>query len=60
VDSVTNKKVWYKGCVLGVLSGRDGDIDCVYEVQYDGEGEPCEVDHLVQDYLSLSVKFCDV
>lgn len=51
VESVTIREEWYKGNVLRVLSENDIDIDAVYEVQNEGEEEPYEFDHSVQDYL---------
>ena len=51
---------WYKGTVLSVTSGKDGDPDAVYEVQYDGEDSPYEVDRLIDDYADGCLTFIDV
>ena len=44
------------GEVLRVLQGTDGRSGCVYEVKYEGEDEPNEVDHLLQDLKAQQVK----
>ncbi|XP_069105185.1 uncharacterized protein [Argopecten irradians] len=51
---------WYSGTVLAVVSGLDGSDDAVYEVQYDGEDDSFEVDHLIEDFRASQVKFIDV
>ena len=56
----SQQKQWYKGTVVSVLSGTDGDLNAVYEVLYEGEDEAYEIDNLFQDYKSGSVQFCDV
>jgi len=39
-----------------LLKGKDGVAGAVYEVVYDEEDEPFEVDHLVEDYRDGSVR----
>ncbi|KAK3108124.1 hypothetical protein FSP39_001687 [Pinctada imbricata] len=60
VDEDTQEKQWYTGTVISLISGCDGHINAVYEVVYDGEDEPYEIDHLMQDYHSGSVTFADI
>ena len=47
---------WYQGTVT-VISGTDGSPTAVYEVLYDGDDEPYEVDHLMEDFQQFSVKY---
>jgi hypothetical protein len=42
--------------VTDILRGSDGRAGCVYEVLYEGEQEPHEVDHLVEDLKIGHVK----
>lgn len=56
----SQKKTWYEGTVIRTLLGKDGDPTAVYEVLYDGEDEPCEVDQLLEDYQTSSLKFLDL
>ena len=60
VDETSQQKQWYKGTVVSVLSGTDGDSNAMYEVLCEGEDEAYEIDNLIQDYKSGSVQFCDV
>jgi hypothetical protein len=60
VDDETDERKWYNGTVTEVVSGRDGYPNAVYNIQYDGEDGECEVDHLIQDYQSSSVRFIDL
>ncbi|CAG2223289.1 unnamed protein product [Mytilus edulis] len=60
IDETSHKKEWYKGTVASMLSGTDGRLNAIYEVLYEGEDEPFEIDHLIQDYQSGSVQFIDV
>ena len=54
------EKQWYTGTVISLISGCDGHTNAVYEVIYDDEDEPYEIDYLMQDYHSGSVTFADV
>ena len=60
VPSNTGQTQWYKGTVLDILKGQDGSPSAVYEVLYDEENSPHEVDNLQTDFNSGSVKFIDV
>ena len=60
VDEGSQQKEWYKGTVISILSGCDGAVNAVYEVQYEGEEDTYEIDHLIQDYQAGSVQFCDI
>ena len=60
VDEKADQREWYRGTVLCVLSGIDGDLNAVYEVLYDGDDDVYEIDHLIQDYRAGSVQFCDI
>lgn len=60
IDETSQQKEWYKGTVVSLLSGTDGRLTAIYEVLYEGEDEPFEIDHLIQDYQSGSVQFIDV
>lgn len=60
IDENKNQREWYKGTVLSVVSGVDGAADAVYEVQYEGEEDPYEVDHLLEDYRSSALVFMDI
>jgi hypothetical protein len=60
IVETSQQKQWYKGTVVSVLSGTDGDSNAVYEVLCEGEDEAYEIDNLIQDYKSGSVQFCDV
>jgi hypothetical protein len=51
---------WYEGTVFDCIKGVDGSVGAVYEVQYKGEEEPCQVDHLQEDYDSGALKFKDL
>ena len=44
------------GRVKRVLRGTDGWLNCIYEVLYEGEQEPHEVDHLIEDYRKEHLK----
>ena len=44
------------GRVKRILRGSDGWVNCIYEVLYEGEKEPHEVDHLIEDYRKDQVK----
>ncbi|XP_063414164.1 uncharacterized protein LOC134696586 isoform X2 [Mytilus trossulus] len=57
---VDNTSEWYKGTVLSVKSGKDGVKGAIYEVLYDSDDNPYEINHLVEDYRSESVRFIDV
>ncbi|CAC5417656.1 unnamed protein product [Mytilus coruscus] len=59
IDETSQQKVWYKGTVVSMLSGTDGRLNAIYEVLYEGKDEPFEIDHLIQDYQSGSVRFID-
>lgn len=60
IDEATDRREWYKGTVLELVSGTDGDPSAVYDIFYDGDDDPYQVDHLLEDYSSASVKFIDV
>lgn len=60
IDEQLGKKEWYKGTILSVLSGTDGNLNAVYEIKYEGEDEAYEINNLIQDYQSGSVEFCDI
>jgi hypothetical protein len=60
VFSFLGPTTWYRGSVLDVLRGKDGHPAAVYEVKYDLEVQPYEVDHLHEDMLNGSVKFIDI
>lgn len=53
-------KQWYKGTVLSVVKGVDGDLKAVYQVQYDGELESYDVESLQADYEDGSLTFDDL
>jgi hypothetical protein len=59
VDETSQKKEWYKGTVMPVISGNDGKLNAVYEVLYNGDDEYV-IDHLIQDFHAGSVVFCDL
>ena len=46
--------------MTGVIKGKDGTSDAVYEVLYDSEEEAFEVDNLQQDFDDGCLKFIDV
>ena len=48
--------VHFTGEVITLLKGKDGVAGAVYEVVYDEEDDPFEVDHLVEDYRDGSVR----
>ena len=48
------------GTVLDCVKGVDGGVGAVYEVQYKGEEEPYEIDHLQEDLDNGSLKFKDL
>jgi len=48
VDEISQRKEWYKGTVLSIVS--DGQLNAKYDVLYEGDDEAYEVDHLIQDY----------
>ena len=50
----------YSGTVLSVLSGQDGQASAIYEVLYDNEIEPYEVDQLLQEYMTGELEFLDL
>jgi hypothetical protein len=60
VDETSQQKEWYKGTVMPVISGNDGKLNAVYEVQYDGDDDAYVIDHLIQDFHAGSVVFCDL
>ncbi|XP_060598342.1 uncharacterized protein LOC132752084 [Ruditapes philippinarum] len=60
VDDKKKKEKWYRGTVLDVLSGKDGDPTAVYEVLYNGEETAHEVDGLTADLQEGSLKFLDI
>ncbi|VDH96063.1 Hypothetical predicted protein [Mytilus galloprovincialis] len=60
IDEDANHKEWYKGTVVSLLKGTDGKLNAVYEVLFDGDDDVYEIDHLVADYHSGSVQFCDL
>ncbi|XP_021338853.1 uncharacterized protein LOC110440231 [Mizuhopecten yessoensis] len=60
VDEAAGTTQWYKGRVLDVLKGKDGQPTATYEVLYDGEEEPVQVQNLQQDLQSSSLKFIDI
>ncbi|CAC5417661.1 unnamed protein product [Mytilus coruscus] len=60
INETSQQKEWYKGTVVSMLSGTDGRLNAIYEVLYEGEDEPFEIDHLIHDYQSGSVQFIDV
>lgn len=60
INENSRDKEWYKGTVVSVLSGTDGNMNAVYEVLYDGEDKLYEIDHLIEDYRSGAVQFCDL
>ncbi|CAC5417646.1 unnamed protein product [Mytilus coruscus] len=45
IDETSQQKEWYKGTVVSMLSGTDGRLIAIYEVLYEGEDEPFEIDH---------------
>ena len=51
---------WYCGTVTTVKSGKDGKENAVYDVWYDKDDETYEVEDLLSDYNSGSLKFIDV
>ena len=51
---------WYDGTVTSLKSGRDGEMNAVYEIIYGSDDEEFEVDHLVEDYHQQSVRFTDI
>ncbi|KAK3108844.1 hypothetical protein FSP39_017117 [Pinctada imbricata] len=60
IDEQKGLTEWYPGTVVSLLSGKDGEPGAVYEVLYDDDEEPYEVDHLTEDLKSSSVKFLDI
>ena len=50
---------WYRGTVLAVKKGRDGDADAVYEVDYEGDGR-YDVEDLHKDYVGNNLTFTDI
>ncbi|ESO98602.1 hypothetical protein LOTGIDRAFT_174136 [Lottia gigantea] len=48
---------WYRGSVLDVTSGLDGNPDA--DIYYHSEDETYSINHLVQDFKEDSVKFID-
>ncbi|XP_033749368.1 uncharacterized protein LOC117334049 [Pecten maximus] len=60
IEEDTNKQRWFNGTVLSVVSGKDGNVDAVYEILYDGDSDSYEVDNLRKDYSESSVRFIDV
>ena len=43
-----------------MLSGQDGQLSAKYEILYDNDTEPFEVDGLLQDYMDGELKFLDL
>ncbi|XP_021375757.1 uncharacterized protein LOC110464719 [Mizuhopecten yessoensis] len=60
VDEATGETKWYIGTVLEVIKGKDGHPSAIYEILYDGEDEPQQVDNLHEDLNGGSVKFVDL
>lgn len=60
IEDGNTERRWYSGTVIGLINGKDGDLETVYEVLYDGDDEPYEIGHLREDYLSSSLKFIDL
>ncbi len=46
--------------MLSVISGRDGDVSAVYQVQYDNDDEIYEVDDISKDFNEGNLKFDDI
>ncbi|XP_033733747.1 uncharacterized protein LOC117322908 [Pecten maximus] len=59
VDEATGSMKLYKGKVLGVLKGKDGQPDAKYEVLYEGEDDSYEVGDLHQNLNDSFLKFID-
>ena len=55
-----DKSQWYRGTVLSVIRGTDGNDDALYEVQYDGDPEVYELDNLLGDLRDSQLKFIDI
>ena len=47
------------GTVIDLVSGVDGQEGAVYRIEYDGESDAFEVDHLIHDFTEGSVKILD-
>ena len=60
VHEISQRKEWYKGTVLSIVSGTGGHLNAKYDVVYEGDDEAYEVDHLIQDYQCESLQFCDL
>ncbi|XP_069105065.1 uncharacterized protein [Argopecten irradians] len=60
IDERTGERKWYNGSVLAVLQGIDGGVDTVYEILYDSEDDPHEVNGLLDDYQDSTVRFIDL
>ncbi|ESO87071.1 hypothetical protein LOTGIDRAFT_154561 [Lottia gigantea] len=50
VDESSDNCKWYRGSVLDVTSGLDGNPDAVYDIYYHSEDETYSINHLVQDF----------
>ena len=55
VHEISQRKEWYKGTVVSIVSGTDGHLNAKYDMVYEGDDEAYEVDHLIQDYQCGSV-----
>ena len=51
-----DKSQWYRGTVLSVIRGTDGNDDAVY----DGDEEVYELDNLLGDLRDSQLKFIDI
>ena len=55
-----DKSQWYRGTVLSVIRGTDGNDDAVYKVQYDGDEEVYKLENLLGDLRDSQLKFIDI
>lgn len=53
-------EAWFKGVVLSLQKGKDGENEAEYEIKYEGHPTPYLVNHLVEDFYESSVKFLDL
>lgn len=49
---------WFRGKVIRLVKGTDGEPGCQYEVLYKDD-DTYIIDHLLDDYKDGSIKFCD-
>ena len=55
-----NHTKWYRGTVLSVIRGCDGDETALYEVKYDDDDEIYELENLSEDLRGSQLKFIDI